>query len=166
MSSNLLELILSDTYIKNQAEKKIIALKNYLLEDIFTTGKDIKTKKNVVDSPQLATWVANFDKKALSMITPQNIYATFETLEKDIKTIEPLILYLPYELPDEEISQIGTKLRADYGNKFLIEVNIDPNLIAGCALSFKGIYKDYSIKQKIADNKQQILSTFRQYVKH
>jgi F0F1-type ATP synthase delta subunit len=100
------------------------------------------------------------------MITPQNIYATFETLEKDIKTIEPLILYLPYELPDEEISQIGTKLRADYGNKFLIEVNIDPNLIAGCALSFKGIYKDYSIKQKIADNKQQILSTFRQYVKH
>jgi hypothetical protein len=51
MSSNLLELILSDTYIKNQAEKKIIALKNYLLEDIFTTGKDIKTKKNVVDSP-------------------------------------------------------------------------------------------------------------------
>ncbi|MDD2823557.1 MAG: F0F1 ATP synthase subunit delta [Candidatus Daviesbacteria bacterium] len=166
MDTNLFELILSDSYIKNQAEKRILALKNYILGGIFIDSKEKKLKEAATDNPKLDLWINSIDKKVLSKITPQNIYSTFEVLEKEIKAIEPLILYLPYELPDEEVAQIGTKLRADYGKKFLMEITIDPSLIAGCALSFRGIYKDYSVKQKITDNKQEILAAFRQYVKH
>lgn len=165
MTTNLLEVILSDTFVKSQAEKKVIALKNYLLNDIFVSNKTTDTKTDV-NNPKLNMWLTSLDKKVLSSITPQNIYATFNKMEADIKAIEPLVLYLPYELPESEITQIGRQLRSDYGPNFLIEVTIDPNLIAGCALSYKGIYKDYSVKQKIADNKQAILETFRRYVKH
>lgn len=156
MTTNLLEAILSNTFIKNQAEKKVMVLKDYLLDNLFAQGKKTATDE----------WVTSLDKKVLESITPQNVYSVFDKMEADIKAIEPLVLYLPYELPETEIVQIGTSLRSDYGASFLIEITIDPNLIAGCALSFKGIYKDYSLKQKIADNKQAILETFRKYVKH
>lgn len=166
MTTNLLEVILSNTFTKNQAEKKIIVLKNFLLNNIFAISKKKVSSEAITDNPKLALWVENLDKSVLSSVTPQNIYEIFEKMETEVKAIEPLVLYLPYELPEEEINQIGTTLRKDYGPKFLIEISIDPNLIAGCALSYKGIYKDYSVRQKITDNKQEILAIFKNYVKH
>ncbi|MFA5932487.1 MAG: F0F1 ATP synthase subunit delta [Microgenomates group bacterium] len=166
MATDLLTIILSDTYIKNQAEKKVLALKNYLLSSLFTEGKKTMTAKTTADNPELDIWIKSLDEKIIKGITPQNVYSVFDKTEADIKAVEPLVLYLPYDLPGEEITQIGRMLRKDYGPKFLIEVTIDPNLIAGCALSYKGIYKDYSVKQRISDNKEAILKSFKQYVKH
>lgn len=143
---NLLDIILQDTFVKNAALKKTAVLKDHLLEKVFTAKAD----------PQAAKWG----------VTPQNIYEVFDNLEKSIKALEPLVIYLPYELPEEQIIEIGQKLRSDYGKNFLMDIQIDPSLIAGAALSYKGIYKDTSVKQRIIDNQKEILATFRKYIKH
>lgn len=163
MTTDLLKVILADTFTKNAAEKKLLTLKNHLLDTMFTTSPKKEAKS---ENPELATWLTKVNKKALEDITNKNVYAVFDKAESELKAVEPLVLYLPYELPEEEMTAIGLRLRRDYGENFLMEVTIDPNLIAGCALSFKGIYKDYSVKQRIADNKQAILESFKQYVKH
>lgn len=166
MDQTLLEYILQDTFTKTFALKKVIALKDYLLTKIFSSPKQTSEENNITEDPEITIWVANLDPAVYSWINPQNIYEIFENLEKSIKAIEPLMLYLPHEIPLAYITEIGQKLRADYGKSFLMDIHIDPNLIAGPALSYRGFYRDYSVKQKIMDNRQEVLSTFRKYIKH
>lgn len=165
MTNTLLEVILQDTFTKNLALKRVAALRNHLVNKLFKASES-KAGKNITEDPEITTWVLNLNPETLHGITASNVYKTFDNLEASIKLGEPLILYLPYELPAEEIMKIGYRLRADYGLQFLMDIQIDPNLIAGCALSYKGIYKDFSVKQKILDNKKEILAGFRKYVKH
>lgn len=165
MTTGLLDIILADTFIKSDSLKKVVVLRNHLVKKIFNTSIAPETA-DISEDPKMTIWVLNLNPALFSAITQANVYTTFDNLESTIKAIEPLMLYLPYELPEKEVTQIGNKLRDDYGPHFLMEINMDPNLIAGCAISFKGIYKDYSVKYRITEKKQAILSTFRQYVKH
>lgn len=166
MDQTLLETILQDTFIKTLALKKVIGLKDYLLDRIFSLAKQGPPKTSITDDPEIITWVLSLNPSLLTSINQQNIYSVFDKMEKSIKAIEALVLYLPYELPKEQLTEIGQNLREDYGNNFLIDIQINPDLVAGVALSYKGIYKDYSVKQSISLNKKAILATFRQYIKH
>jgi len=73
----------------------------------------------------------------------------FDETKNKIEAIEPLHISVPVELPDEEIAKIIAKLRQEYGKEFLMEIKFDKSLIGGCALSYKGVYKDYSVKAKL-----------------
>lgn len=161
----LLDVILSDTFVKNAALKKTAALKDYLLKRVFSENQT-PLEKTGNEDPEISKWVLNLDPAVYSGINPQNIYTVFDNLEKSIKGLEPLVIYLPYELPEEQITEIGQKLRSDYGKNFLMDIQIDPSLIAGAALSYKGIYKDTSVKQKIMDQRKEVLAEFRKYIKH
>lgn len=165
-TTDLLEVILSNTFIKSLALKKVVVLRNNLVNKLFKGESTPLPSQSNVEDPKIASWAQDLNPAVFSNITQANVYSTFDTLESILKAIEPLILYIPYELPEKEIVQIGTKLRSDYGPHFLIEINIDPNLIAGCALSYKGVYKDLSVKQRISDHRKEILSEFGKYIKH
>ncbi len=166
MDQTLLEYILQDTFVKTLALKKVTGLKDYLLNKAFSSSGQGPPETNMTDDPEITTWILSLNPALFSGINQQNIYSIFDQLEKDIKTIEPLVLYLPYELPQEQLTEIGQQLRDSYGSSFLIDIQIDPGLVAGAALSYKGIYQDYSVKQSIFDNKQAILATFKKYIKH
>lgn len=162
---NILDIILQNTFVKNTALKKTTALKDYLLKRVFSKNQTpLENTGN--EDPVMTKWVLDLDPAVYSDINPQNIYAVFDNLEKSIKDCEPLIIYLPYELPEEQIIEIGQKLRTDYGKNFLMDIQIDPGLIAGVALSYKGIYKDTSVKQRIMDQRKEVLAEFRKYIKH
>lgn len=92
-------------------------------------------------------------KGAVSLNTPHSPKTdeAFQKAEKEIREIEPLVIFLPFDLPEEKIPQLGALVRQNFGPKFLMEIKYDPSLIAGAALAWKGIYKDYSVKSKIKD---------------
>lgn len=167
MEQTLLETILQDTFIKTRALKRVTGLKDYALNRIFSSlEQGSLLKADTMKDPEITTWISSLNPTFLGGINQQNIYKIFGQLEKDVKAIEPLVLYLPYELPEETITEIGQKLREDYGKNFLIDIQIDPALIAGAALSYKGVYRDHSVRKNIFDNKKAILETFRKYIKH
>lgn len=162
---NILDIILADTFVKNTALKRLAALKDHLLTKVFSENSSPPAQTRIED-PELSLWILKISPNYFVNLNAQNIYEVFADLEKNIKACEPLVIYLPYELPQEQIAQIGQKLRANFGKNFLMEIQIDPSLIAGCSLSYKGIYKDTSVKQRIADNQKEILAIFRKYIKH
>ena len=166
MTNTLLETILQDSFIKTIALKKVTGLKDYLLTKVFSPSKQGPPITGITDDREITSWILSLDPVVLSKINQQNIYSIFDQLEKDIKAIEPLMIHLPYELPAEQIAKIGQKLREDYNNKFLLDIQINPALIAGAALSYRGIYRDYSVRQSISDQREAILATFRKYIKH
>ncbi len=80
----------------------------------------------------------------------------FTKAKAEIAAIEPLHLLLPRELPDGELEKIVGKLRKSYGPNFLVEIKFQGDLIGGCTMSYKGIYKDYSLHNKIVQNREKI----------
>lgn len=153
--------ILDGSYTQTQALKRLRALKDLGIAKLF--GKQ-ETKDEILVEQD--SWFASLDKNFFRPFTKDNVYKLFEDAEKAIKDIKPLMIYLAVEIPEVEIAKIGQYLRQTYGNNFLMEIKIDPSLIAGTAFVWNGIYKDYSLRQKITDNRQAILSTLKGYIKH
>ena len=87
-----------------------------------------------------------------------------EALEKQVKSIQPLIIYLPFEIPEGEVVRIGMKIRTDLGKNLLLNFKVDPTLIAGCAIVWNSQLRDYSARARINQNKPQILSIIKEYI--
>lgn len=87
---------------------------------------------------------------------PENGSVDFAAAREEIAAIEPLYLYLPVEFPQETLKEIVAKLRQDFGVNMLLEIKLDRDLIGGCALSYKGVYKDYSLRSRFAEKMEEL----------
>lgn len=76
-----------------------------------------------------------------------------------------LLIYIAFEADDQTIYQIGMNLKKSFTSITLFDIKVNPALIAGCALSFGGIYRDYSLKAKIEDKKSEILESFKKFLR-
>ncbi|MDO8515562.1 MAG: F0F1 ATP synthase subunit delta [bacterium] len=84
-------------------------------------------------------------------------------IKKQIEAIEPLFITLALQLPEEKLAEIAQKLRKIYGAEMLFEFKVDPLLLAGCQLVYKGKLVDYSFKSKLASSHSIILETMNKY---
>jgi hypothetical protein len=155
---NILNVILTNTYTLAQIKKRIRILKDYLISQLF---RGIRPSLNEKDLAYLRSLEPSFYQQ----FNKDNLYPIFADLEKRISQFIPLYLYLPFETDDQVTSQIGQFIQKTYGKLILFDVKYDPALIAGCSISWQGIYRDYSLRKKIEDRKQEILSIVKGFLK-
>lgn len=161
MEPDILNFILSSTFTTHKLQRRMNLLKNYINAKVYNSAP-LDFKKMSIDAEDIE-WIQSFDEKLLGQITTFNFGTVFQNLDAEIKKITPLILYIPVELPSYEIIRLGNYLRQSYGPKFLVDIKIDPTLIAGCALVWNGKYYDYSLRQKISQNKDIIVSKLKEF---
>lgn len=167
--------LLSKTQIKTQALKRLRIIKeflNYVFFDLKVSSEVsekiddfIKNQQFDVSSSKEVKILYLVGKPFYELFDPRNLTSQLKNLEDAITNTHEVIVHTPFEMPDEEIERLGTWFKANFGETFLFELSSDPSLIGGCALSYKGIYKDYSLKSKILENKSnitQMLLTFKQ----
>ncbi len=157
----LVDKVLLGTYTYTDALRRVRTLKQFLLNQVFASALANFSAENEADN----AWLSGLGTEVMSQFNQQNIYAQTLEIENSIKKIQPMIIYLPFEIPQGEVVRVGMKLRADYGPHFLVDFRFDPNLIAGPALVYKSIYKDYSVRAKIEENSQQIIGIVKGYLK-
>ena len=89
-----------------------------------------------------------------------------EEVDKFIASLSPLTIYFVFMPEEGQVKEIGEWLRKSLNNpRLLFNVKVDPGLIGGCAVVYKGVYKDYSLKAKISENKGKLIEEFRKYFK-
>lgn len=155
MTQDIIDHMLANTYTQTDALRRIGMLKDIVVAKIFAAtrpGPDYQDP-----------WLNLLNPKILQYFTKDNVYKLFDEIKGEIKKIEPLVVRLPFEIPEAELADLGSRLRKSYGKNFLVEIKYDPSLIAGAHFSFKGVYKDYSIRQEIADNRQAIIGMLKNY---
>lgn len=155
---DLLHQITSTTYTLSDLHRRVQLLKNHLNETVFSKKKTVDPDIDDVDQ----VWLQSL---TLSDITKENVATTIEKLEEETKNVIPLVIFLPIVLPQNEAENVGKKLRADFGEGFFIEFRFDPQLIAGAAMAYKGIYKDYSLRQSLKDNHEGLVANFKRYLR-
>lgn len=187
MVPELLDHILINTFTLSQATNRLQVLKSLVLLRLFSSENTFSSEKNsiphskessFVDKKEVAApattaikttgqetpWIVSLDPSIYAHFNRKNVYQAFEKLEAEIKKIKPLVVYLPFDIPEAQIREIGQKSRQLFGKNFLIDIKIDPSVITGTALVWNGVYKDYSIRQKLAQDRQRVLAMLKEFI--
>jgi hypothetical protein len=158
MEEKILDKILITTYTIASLKKRLKALKSRLSEHFF--GGD--TNKGMVQEE--LDWLNTYGVQFLSDFQKETFYQSMGKIEQIVSNIKPLTIYLAFDPGDEQIKQIGTKVREVFTQKLVIDLKFNPELIGGSAFIWNGVYKDYSIRSRIQQDKDKILQSFKSFL--
>lgn len=148
---------------KVEAQRRLRILKDFLNFIAFQNQQKLSFDDSILEfkknKSEDISFLNQLGKDFFNQFRPQTLNAQFDEIEKSIEKTKIVKLYLPFDPPETEIEKLGAWFKTTLGAQTLFEINFDPSLIGGCALSFNGVYKDYSLKQKISDNKSQVIDT-------
>lgn len=160
-----LQEILKDTYSTASLKHRLRVLKSYISNHIFSN----QSKEELAASD--STWLSTLSPAFYQQFNAQNTTEIFNTLDARINQLQILTIFLPFESDDQTTKEIGTFARkiftsegGAYDKILILDIKFDPNLTAGCALSWNGVYKDYSLKSKIHERKSDILESFKRFL--
>lgn len=159
-TDELINKILENTFTLNKLKSRLPLLKEFLTATFFSSADQFKKDLTAAD----LAWLDSLGSDFYHSFDKNNLTQTLAQIETYLSSIKPLVLYLPIIIPSAELTRLGQKLRSEYGKNFLYELKFDPNLIAGCALVWNGVYKDYSLRSGIEAKKTEILSSFKQFI--
>ena len=159
--NEILSIILKDTFSLTQFKHRMRLLKSNLLRAFFGGQTE-----NLSPSTQDSDWLKSLPEWFYQKFNQENVYKIFSDLEKMSTGLPILTMYLTFEPDDVTLNQLGILTRKTFNSASLfLDIKIDPNLIAGTALSWKGVYKDYSLRAKIEEKKVEISEEFRRFLR-
>lgn len=156
---DILNTILKDTYTQAQLNHRLNTLKSYLLQSFFRTQQ-----KQPLEQADLS-WLKSLPASVLQKFNKDNFYQIFNQLNKQVSGLKGLTVYLALEADDASLAAIGRYARKLFGDYLVLDIKYDPTLIAGAALVWQGVYKDYSLRSKIYSKRDQISQNFKKYLK-
>lgn len=157
---DILATLLADTYTLIQLKQKVRVLKNYLTHTYFGGGMDLKEAESVD-----LMWLKSLNHAFYQNFTKDNINQIFTDLEAHINKLPTLTVKLPFEPDSSTTAAIGAHSRKLFDPTILLDIKYDPSLIAGAGLVWKGIYKDYSLKAQVEAKKEEILGSFKKFLR-
>ena len=181
-TSPLTEKIMKTTFTKNQLLRRIRLLNDFISFRLFrpegiqskdlreqimkffaTHSKGSAGELDVI--AQEADWLNSLEESFFARFTKENFNVAFDSLEKELSNAVPVILYLPFFMPEVRQLEVGKWFKDNIGPHMLFETNFNPNLVGGCAVSYRGEMRDYSILGKIDANKQLIINNLKSFKK-
>ena len=167
-----MNIILPKSHTKTQALRHLRILKDFINFKIYDKPevtnleaqlsefeKKLRSKpyESYIDDD--VVFLKSLDPQFYNSFNSENIKSELESLDKSLEGAKLIHVYIPFEMPEPEILKLGNWIKLNLGEETLFDLIFDQSLIGGCAISVNGIYKDYSLKQKIEENKKQVLET-------
>lgn len=167
----LLETILTNTYTKADLEHRLGLLKEflefqffkphqnlnltYLLNDFINEKKEPRDEFNA-----LFAWGFDF----FNRFKEQNLYENLKEIGAQSLELPVVEMFLPIVLPIYEVPKLGNWLRENVSKNILVDLRLDPKLIGGCALAWKGTYRDFSLRFYIEKRKESVQKVIEDYL--
>lgn len=160
MANKTLDTFLENTFTVYQVRRRLTVLQLYLSHQIFGANE-----KGVELDPLDKAWLNSFDADFVKSFNHKNITQQMQELAQELKKIPTLTLILPLELPENQTAILGKWIREKFQKSLLIEFKTDPSLIAGCVIIWNGLSKDYSMQARIKSQQEEILGSFKTFLK-
>lgn len=161
---SLMDIILKDTYTLLILQKRLRALRDYLIHRLFVSQESTDSFKGVNLTVSDLQWLYSLGSEFYSEFTRNNVYSKLKQLEDEVKKLPILTLYLSFEPTEETQRLIGEFIRNQFPHNMIYDPKIDPNLIGGAALVWKGVYRDYSVRSAIDQKRDSILQSFKSFL--
>lgn len=167
----LLTTILGNTFRQSDLKHRLVLLRQFLefrffkahknenlvfqLNEFFVSKKESRDEFNALNS-----WGYSF----FSQFNKENSYKNLDAIEVAVQTLPVMTVYLPLELPIYEIPKLGAWLRLNVADNLIFDLKIDRALIGGCALAYRGNYRDFSLKFYLEKNKAAVKRVIEDYL--
>ncbi len=121
-----------------------------LLEEIQTL-KESLYQEDLAESleSKVRFWVYDAIKDDFTAQKDKEKFLT--DLAEELSKLEKLTVTLAYEPSKREVDKIYAKFQEALKSKFILDIKINPNLVAGAIFEYKGMYGDYSLGKKVAN---------------
>lgn len=103
-----------------------------------------QTWEEIVQTKIPSNLVTDFIK-----LLPENRKKFLDELNQQIKELKVLRLRIAIELPLADLEQICQWARKNLSADIILDVEVDPSLVAGAEISFQGKYVDMSKKSEL-----------------
>lgn len=166
-----LKTVLSNTYTKSSLMSRMILLRQfleyqffrphqnsnlfYLINDYFSAEKISRDEFNA-----FTLW----DYEFFNQFNRENFYARLESLEKESDLLPLVGVFLPFHPPIYEIPRLALWLRKNVSGETLMDLKFDQSLIGGCALVWRGVYHDFSLRYFIEKYKPGVKNEIEQFL--
>jgi len=163
---DLLAIILKDTFSSTQFKTRVRLLKSNLLKSFFGSNAQNQDTSEGLPATQDLSWLKSLSESFYQKFNKDNVYNIFSSIEKLSANLPVLTMYLTFEPDSITLNQLGASTRQTFNSpSLLLDIKIDPNLIAGCALVWQGVYKDYSLRSKLEEKKAEISQEFKRFLR-
>lgn len=134
----------------HQADELFVHI-DTLFNHLYTIQKDPFDKiAYAVLEPQIAKQIQQiFQERNLQWSHLEEVKSFLVGLKHDIQSFEILTLTLSYQPGDQTIAGFANWARTNLAPRILLEISIDPSLIAGSVAVFRGHYIDVSLKKRL-----------------
>lgn len=99
----------------------------------------------------------------LSQITQENLHRYITDWQEWIDNLPTLIIYVPVQFEDEQIINLGQWCRAEVTQSVLLDLVIEPAVVGGCAFIKNHTYHDFSLRARLAEDRQVIPAIVTKY---
>jgi len=163
----LLETILTTSFTKVDAHRRIRLWREFLEQKYFGKGKKAalleylkKQEVSVSDIEAIDSWGEGF----YDTFTKDDAYELTDILTESLKSLALISIYVPYEATDDDHKKFGMWVRANIDKYALIEIHVDSQVFGGCAVSVDGRYYDFSLRHRLETHTQDIHGILEKYV--
>ncbi|TSC64180.1 MAG: Uncharacterized protein G01um101493_206 [Microgenomates group bacterium Gr01-1014_93] len=157
--NNLINTFLNNTYTTSDIKRRLVLLKAFIYSKFF--GSQFNPEEfDQADQK----WLQSLSEDFFKNFNQTNATMNLEKLDQELKKIPVLTIFIPFEMPLAQTMELGIWVKQNLGSDIIFETRIDPDLIGGSAFSWKGVSKDYSLRQTISERRNEILETFKGYV--
>jgi len=163
----IISKILTTSFTKTDINRRMRLLREYL-EQVYFKSEKMDTTKFLIsrqattdDIDVFLNWGDNFFKN----FNQENIYKIITRISDVVKKMPVITIYIPYEPVPAEIIKLGRWCRKNITEGVIVDLKTEPTLLRGCALVWKGMYRDYSLRYYMMKKRGEIERVLEEYVK-
>lgn len=170
MNAQLWQIILAKTATKNVLQRRMMFIRQLLQQMLFVQPKInpklaierfiAKTSLNQPDVDFFRSLGSDF----LSF-SKQNAYLLIDQLEDIVEKIPTLTITAPIEIAENEAEKIANFAKRMLSKDLIVDFKVNPAVLGGCGLSWKGVYYDFSLPYYIKNNREKLLKLIYNHAK-
>jgi F0F1-type ATP synthase delta subunit len=158
MQNSILNILLPVTYTKISFLRRIRLIRQYL-ESVFFSANNQTLAEYLQEQHEDITDITTLSqlpKEFTNQFSKDTFYHLLQEASTEANNVPAVTMYTSFQPTEEYISGFCEWFRQHVQEHALIDQRIDAEVTGGCALVWKGFYKDFSMKFFMQQHKEQI----------
>ena len=168
METTLTTRILANTFSKEAAYARLGVCRQALEAVVYSDDQTKRVEKYtelVLQSDEATSEaVLEWGTDWLAELSMDNFQTSIQYLYDWLETLETFTLYVPVALTSEGESVLGHWCREHVGPQVLLDLEVDPDVVGGCAFIANGSYVKHALRERSGSLPTLIANTVQSYV--
>lgn len=146
-----LGVLLEDIYTRQEADILINQL-GELIDSLYRSNGAVSEKMDTyLSMSKKESLLAILEKSGVDINNTIHMQAQLNQFKKKISEVPTITLTFAYEPSAGTVKKICSWLSTNLDHRMLLDVEVDEEIMGGVMFTYKGLYRDFSVRKKFND---------------